>query len=66
MSNQIQSLEEFCHEMEAWRKAVGMTEDDDWEMRNSGQRRTSEKREFLRRIAERSRAVGIDPFPANY
>jgi hypothetical protein len=52
--------------MEAWRKAVGMTEDDDWEMRNSGQRRTAEKREFLRRIGERSRAVGIDPFPANY
>ena len=42
MSNQIQSLEEFCHEMEAWRKAIGMTEDDDWEMRNSGQRRVGE------------------------
>jgi hypothetical protein len=66
MSDQIQSLDDFCLEMEAWRKSVGLTEDDDWAMRNSGKRRTPEKRELLRRISERSHAAGIEPFPANY
>lgn len=48
MADQIQSLEDFCREMEAWRRQVGLTEADDREMQNSGQRRTPEKRELLR------------------
>jgi hypothetical protein len=65
MADQIQSLEDFCREMEAWRKQVG-AEVDDREMQNSVKRRTSEKRELLRRIAERCRAAGVEPFPVNY
>jgi hypothetical protein len=52
--------------MEAWRQQVGLTEVDDREMQNSGERRTPEKRELLRRIAERCRAAGVEPFPVNY
>jgi hypothetical protein len=66
MPDQIQRLEDFCREMEAWRQTVGLTETDDWEMRNTGERRTLAKRELLRRIVERGRAVGIEPFSANY
>jgi hypothetical protein len=66
MPDQIQSLENFCREMEAWRQTVGLTETDDWEMRNTGERRTLAKRELLRRIVERSRAAGIGPFSASY
>jgi hypothetical protein len=66
MPDQIQTLDEFCHAMESWRQSVGLTEADDWAMRNSGDRRTPEKRELLRRIAERCHAAGVNPFPANY
>ena len=66
MPDQIQRLEDFCREMEAWRQTVGLTETDDWEMRNTGERRTLAKRELLRRIVERSRAVGIEFFSASY
>jgi hypothetical protein len=64
--DQIQSLENFCREREAWRQIVGLTEIDDREMRNTGERRTLAKRELLRRIVERSSAAGIEPFSANY
>jgi hypothetical protein len=37
MADQIQSLEDFCREMEAWRQQVGLTEVDDREMQNSGE-----------------------------
>jgi hypothetical protein len=66
MADQIQSLEDFCREIEAWRKQVGLTEVDDREMQNSGKRRTPEKRELLRRTAERCRSAGVEPFPVNY
>ena len=66
MADQIQSLEDFCREMEAWRQQVGLTEVDDREMQNSGERRTPEKRELLRQIAERCHVAGIKPFPVNY
>jgi hypothetical protein len=66
MSDQIKSLDDLCREMELWRNSVGLTEDDDWGMRNSGNRRTPVKRELLRRMSERSHAAGFEPFPANY
>jgi hypothetical protein len=66
MADQIQSLEDFCREKEAWRQQVGLTDVDDRDMQNSGKRRTPEKRELLRRIAERCHAAGIKPFPVNY
>ena len=66
MADQIQSLEDFCREMEAWRQQVGLTDVDDRDMQNSGKRRTPEKRELLRRIAERCHAAGVEPFPVNY
>jgi hypothetical protein len=47
------------------RAELGMTDHDDWLMRNSGENRTPEKRELLRRIAERCRAAGIEPSLAN-
>lgn len=49
------------------RKAdLGITEADDEMFRNSGLRRTPEKREMLARIAERCHKAGIDPLPGNY
>jgi hypothetical protein len=60
------SFKDFCRQIEERRKELGMTDQDDWEMRNSGERRTPEKRELLRRIAKRCRAAGIKPYPANY
>ena len=34
--------------------------------RNSGRRRTPEKRELLRRIQRRAREAGVEPFEANF
>jgi hypothetical protein len=48
------------------RAALGITERDDDACRNSGKRRTEEKRRFLQDIAESCVEAGIVPFPANY
>ena len=48
------------------REELGITDEDDAAMMNNGRRRTPEKRESLRRIAERCREAGVEPLPANY
>jgi hypothetical protein len=53
-------------EIQARRDALGITEADDDECRNSGLRRTEKKRAILRFIAERCAAAGVEPLAANY
>jgi hypothetical protein len=53
-------------QIERRRLAQGITEADDAACRNSGSRRTPEKRQLLREIAERCKEAGIEPNPANF
>jgi hypothetical protein len=59
-------LSELKERVAARKAALGITDADIEAARNSGLRRTPEKREFLARIAARARAAGQTPVPANY
>ncbi len=48
------------------RKALGITDCDIEAARNSGHRRTPEKRALLARIVVRAKRAGKRPLPANY
>jgi hypothetical protein len=52
--------------IEERRLALGITDVDDAACRNSGLRRTPEKRQSLREIAERCEEAGIEPHRANF
>ena len=52
--------------VQARRDELGITEADDKACRNSGLRRTPEKRDLLQRIANRCHEAGFKPFEANY
>jgi hypothetical protein len=56
----------LMRQIEQRRLALGITEADDAVRGNSGSRRTPEKRQLLREIAERCKAAGIKPVPANF
>ena len=47
-------------------RGIVITEEMTESLRNKGLRRTPEKRELLRRIEERARAAGIEPWKAYY
>lgn len=63
---EIDSLQEFIEAVDARKRALGVTDDDIARARNSGRRRTAEKREFLEQIQERARERGVEPLPANF
>jgi hypothetical protein len=48
------------------KKALGITDRDIEAARNSGQRRTPEKRALLAGITRRAKRAGKTPLPANY
>lgn len=48
------------------RRALGITDAAYARARNRGRRRTPEKREFLRRIGDRARQAGVEPFKARF
>jgi hypothetical protein len=62
----VEDLEAFKQSVEARKKELGVTAEDFVRPRNSGRRRTREKREFLARIQERARDRGLDPLPAKF
>jgi hypothetical protein len=45
---------------------LGIEEDAYARARNSGRRRTPQKRELLRRVRRRARQAGVEPFEANF
>ena len=47
------------------KRLLGINEEAYARARNSGRRRTPEKRELLRRIRRRARQAGVEPFEAN-
>ncbi len=59
-------FEDYIAGSDQRRVAAGLTEMDYVRARNNGRRRTPEKREFLKAIAERARAAGVEPLPANF
>lgn len=61
-------LQDFLAKVEARKASVGMsdTQGDTEAMRNKGERRTPQKRELLRRAAERARASGREPVASYY
>jgi flagellum-specific peptidoglycan hydrolase FlgJ len=60
------TLQEFRKEVQARKLAAGVTDREIEAARNSGIRRTPEKRAFIARIQERAQAAGKTPLPANY
>jgi hypothetical protein len=48
------------------KRELGVTDEAVATARNSGTRRTREKRELLQRIQARARAAGVEPLPANF
>jgi hypothetical protein len=56
----------FVEMLSERQRALGITEDDFVRARNSGRRRTPEKRELLRRIDGRARKAGAQPFKAHF
>lgn len=59
------SLQDFAAAVAARKQAVGLTDNDLASMRNSGRRRTPEKREALARIQRRAQDAGLTPLPAH-
>jgi hypothetical protein len=62
----IDDLDAFVRHIEERKQALGITAQDIEAARTSGNRRTPEKREFLRRIQERARRLGVEPMPAKF
>jgi hypothetical protein len=59
-------LEDLGKALERRQRELGITPERLERARNDGRRRTPEKRELLRRMAERARAAGVEPFPAAF
>ena len=57
---------DYLRRVAARKRELGITDADIEAVRNSGTRRTPEKRKLLVRIAERARRGGKTPLPANY
>lgn len=60
------SAEDFARAVEAHKRAIGVQEAAFDAARNSGRRRSPEKRAFLARIQERARRAGLEPIPAKF
>jgi hypothetical protein len=56
----------FSQQIDAKKRALGMTEAWVDGARNSGERRTPEKRASLARMQERARNAGVEPMVANF
>ena len=57
-------LWQFVREVNARKRAVGVSDDAIAAARNRGRRRTAEKRMQLQRIQERAQASGLEPLSA--
>lgn len=57
---------DLLQRIRARRAALGITELDDEACRNTGRRRTADKRAFLQRIAQRCREAGVEPLKAAF
>jgi hypothetical protein len=66
MMRRVPSLQSFVANVEARKRAAGITPAMLADARNSGERRTPEKRALLGRIQERARSRGFEPLPANF
>jgi hypothetical protein len=62
----VMSVADFVRSVEDRKKALGITDAMIEQARNSGQRRTPEKRATLRHIQKRARKAGLNSIPANF
>lgn len=60
------SAGEFALAVQARKIACGLQDEDVAAARNSGRRRTPEKRQQIARIQDRARAAGLEPLAANF
>jgi hypothetical protein len=56
----------FVQAVESRKLSYGITDERIADARNTGERRTPEKREMLARIQQRASARGVDAMPANF
>jgi hypothetical protein len=59
-------LQDFIQAVEDRKRSLGIGDEVLLAARNSGERRTPEKREMLARIRERARKAGLEPLPAKF
>jgi hypothetical protein len=59
-------IQSFVQAVEDRKRALGITDEMVLRARNSGQRRTPEKRDALARVQERARKQGLEPMAANF
>lgn len=59
-------LNKFLEQVKQRKQELGITDEMIEQLRNSGTRRTQEKRELLARIQQRCRDLGLDPYKANF
>jgi hypothetical protein len=59
-------LQDFIQAVEDRKRSLGIGDEVLLATRNSGERRTPEKREMLARIRERARKAGLEPLPAKF
>jgi hypothetical protein len=60
------TVQEVTDRIQAKKRDLNITDDRIERVRNSGERRTPEKRAILARQKERATLAGLDPYPANY
>lgn len=66
MTRKLPVLSTFLAIVAERKRLLGLKEEAYAGARNSGRRRTPEKRELLRRIRRRARQAGVEPFEANF
>jgi hypothetical protein len=57
---------EYVEAIEAHKRHQGITDERVERARNTGERRTPQKRASLARMRERALSAGLEPYPANY
>lgn len=62
----LPEISRLSAELESRQKVLGISREAFERARNSGLRRTQEKREMLRLLKERSEAAGVQPFLAYF
>jgi len=62
----VKSLPAFLREVDDRKRALGITDATIVSARNTGDRRTPQKREMLARVQERARNAGLPPLPAKF
>jgi hypothetical protein len=60
------TIQQITALIQARKRDLGITDEQIERARNSGERRTPEKRAILARQRKRATLAGLEPYPANY